>query len=52
MRGRGVAIVLERVMKYRNESKSIGVIRQVCPFNTLTCIVRRVEGSILGSNVR
>lgn len=48
MRGIGVAIVvLERVMEYRNQSKSIGAIRQVCPFNTLTWIVRRVERSVL-----
>ena len=46
--GIGAAIVvLERVMGYRDKSKSIGVIRQVCPFNTFTWIVRKVERSIL-----
>ena len=51
MRGSGVAAILVWIMKYRNKSKSMSIagIRQVCPFNIVTCIVRRVEGSILGS---
>ena len=32
MRGSGIATVLIWVMKYRNKSKSIAVIGQVCPF--------------------
>ena len=43
MRGSRVATILEWIMKYRNKSKSsmsIVVIRQLCPFNILTRIVR------------
>lgn len=55
MRGSGIATILVWIMKYRNKSKSsmsIVVIRQLCPFNILTCIVRRVEGTILGDKKR
>ena len=51
MRGSGIATILIWVMKYHNKSKSIAAIGQVCPFNVLACIVRRVEGSILRSKV-